>query len=348
MPRKRKTLPKDFADLCRTAPLDELIAVFDTRELDARGGYGKVTALSFVDVPDDLARWLVAQGLDVDSRDPTYERTALYERAGLRGSIDVLIELGADVNARETYGSTPLHAAIRHTANLARLIAAGADVEARDQRGMTPLQKALRECANGYIVETLASCRVLLEAGATRPDDTTELVTGIGESFEFHRDDFNPDYLDETDAALTAMYELFDVPPVPRRQNYDGTSPIVVPEGTPTERFAALWALLVPGSGAASTVQGEVIRVSGRLAHETLDNGSANWDAGFRAMADALAAHLVSGVPAGDADEIRRVVAGIRTGRADGPELERAQGWAITWVERNPEPVALPKPAYER
>jgi hypothetical protein len=348
MPRKRRTLPKDFADLCRTAPLAELIAVFDTCELDARGGSRKVTAPSFFEVPDDLVRWLAAQGLDIDSRDPTYERTALHERAGLRNPIDVLVEVGADVNARETYGRTPLHAAVANPANLAVLIAAGAEVDARDTRGVTPLQLALQQCTNATIDRVVVSARMLLEAGAERPADVDELVTRIGERFEFHRADFNPDSVDETDAALTALYGLFGVQPVPRRVVYDGTSPITVPPGSTAERAQALWALLVPGSGAATTVQGEVIRLSGRLAHEVLDNGGANWDAGFRAMVDALGAHLASGVPAADPARIREALSGIRGGSGDAPEFETLQELAVVWVERNPDPIALPEPAYRR
>src|ERR1044072_8758514 len=44
--------------------------------------------------------------------------------------------------------------------------------------------------------------------------------------------------------------------------------------------FRALWQSLVPDSGQASTVQGELIRSVGRLRDEAERNGNANWDEG--------------------------------------------------------------------
>jgi hypothetical protein len=46
------------------------------------------------------------------------------------------------------------------------------------------------------------------------------------------------------------------------------------------ERHAELWERLVPRSGQADTVQGELIRVTGRLTDEAHRNGNTNWDDG--------------------------------------------------------------------
>lgn len=81
-----------------TGDIEALKAVFDSCDLNARGGVFKQTALAFVDCPDDLTRWLVEQGADLSAAD-SYGETPLHARAGhWKGNVDLLIELGADVN----------------------------------------------------------------------------------------------------------------------------------------------------------------------------------------------------------------------------------------------------------
>jgi len=46
----------------------------------------------------------------------------------------------------------------------------------------------------------------------------------------------------------------------------------------------ALWGELVPPSGQCGTVQGEMIRVIGKLADEAYRNGNGNWDGGHARM----------------------------------------------------------------
>lgn len=52
---------------------------------------------------------------------------------------------------------------------------------------------------------------------------------------------------------------------------------------------------LVPDSGQADTLQGELIRCIARLASESHRNGNANWDKGFKIMALFLEKHLSDG-----------------------------------------------------
>ena len=62
MAKKKKMLPKNINDLIEDADIAALKAVYDTCELDARGGSGKRTALSLFQIPDELTHRLVAQG----------------------------------------------------------------------------------------------------------------------------------------------------------------------------------------------------------------------------------------------------------------------------------------------
>lgn len=58
-----------------------------------------------------------------------------------------------------------------------------------------------------------------------------------------------------------------------------------------------------------------MIRVVGRVGHETLGNGGANWDRDFVRMLDALMAHLGSGTPlsADDLADARTIAAAVPT-----------------------------------
>ena len=172
-------------------------------------------------------------------------------------------------------------------------------------------------------------------------------MTTIGERFEFHRQGFNAEYLEEYSSALDRLYVLFGVPPVPRRIEYDGRSPIVLPPGDWPQQHEALWQLLVPSKGAAATAQGEAIRISGRLANEWMGNGGINWDADFKKMAKALVELLGSGSPLPEADlaEAQAIVADISEREDD---VQRLSQLAVTWVGQNSAPIKQGKPAYKR
>lgn len=350
---KRKTLPKDFDDLLGTAALDELQGVFARTLIDARGGYGKHTAIGFVDCPDDLIVWLVEQGLDVDAAD-TYDRSPLWERAsrGRDAQIPLLVSLGADLERPDRSGDTPLHAAAgNQRAGATRaLLGLGADPRRINQRGMTPLMHALSRTQNIGIPAMAEIARMLLGAGEPVTAEAQAQVTRIGEGFEFHREGFNRDLLADTDAGLAELYELFDVAPAPRRSMHDGVSPITVPDGAWQDRHQALWELLVPSRGPAATVQGEAIRLTGKISREILDNGSPNWGSDFKLMLAALPEQVASGspLPAAELDEVRALAHGLRGGNDDGERVYRLNELVVDWVARNPTPIPLGEVAYGR
>ena len=56
--------------------------------------------------------------------------------------------------------------------------------------------------------------------------------------------------------------------------------------------YEELWDRFVPVSGQANTVQGELVRVIGKLADQYYRNGRSNWDRGFRMLTNILYRHL--------------------------------------------------------
>lgn len=291
---KKKRLPKDFESQLEAGNLKELTALFETHDIDARGGDSKQTALAFDQCPDDLTRWLVESGADLAAED-TYGETPLHARSrGRMGRIQILLDLGADVHHGEKRQGTPLHAAAVtcdfKTAKL--LLRHGARVDALNRDGETPLARALARCSNMLIPAMSAFAELLLSAGARRTPEMKKWVTRIGTNFEFHRAGFNPDFLEETSAGLEKLYKLFGVDPVARRVVHDGKTPIVARSSSWQDQHQELWELLVPSRGAAATVQGEVIRITGKIHRELEVNGGANWDREFGKMAQAFLIHV--------------------------------------------------------
>ncbi len=347
MAKKRKTLPKDFRDLLENGDLEVLKKVFDKCALEAYGGYGKHSALGFDGCPHELAIWLLEQGANLHSTD-IYGNTPLHNRArSIFGNIKSLLELGADVNFKNKKQETPLHlAANGHNAeNTQLLMDHGANIHALNERGYSPLEVALYSCRNIDIVKTVQLAKIYLEAGAEKTDRMKGFITRTGEQFEFHRKNFNKESVLEFSDALVELYQLFDVPPVPKRVMHDGKSPITVQATTWQTQHQELWELLVPSSGAAATIQGEVIRISGRIANELDGNGGGNWDAQYKLMADTFLQFVQLGNRLEELEEVAAIVKNLK--RKYG-ETDRFCELGVRWVLQNLKPMMLPAVGYDR
>jgi len=353
MAKKRKTLPKDFSELIKRGDIDALKAVFDTCEINAYSGYNKDPAMSTYDIPEELVRWLVFQGADINATDATYKRTPLHFHSSGRYTtiIDVFLELGADVNAVDCYGSTPLHfAAGSSSQKVTALLAHGANPLSENNSKQTPLAYALARASNIDIEKMSEIASILLKAGTPITPAMLESVERIGKDFEWHRANFAKDSVIATSAALECLYEIFGVTPVEKRHMHDGVSPIVVPTGKPTNQHYELWQLLVPSSGSAKTVQGEVIRITGKIHGEIFRNGACNWDKGFRQMLDALLLHFASETALNVAllNEAENAIKQIRPQGDGDEEINRLCELAVAWVALNPQPVFLNETNYDR
>jgi truncated hemoglobin YjbI len=94
----------------------------------------------------DVVRALVRSGANVNANDGVKHCTALH-MAARRGNLEiaeVLLDCGADIDARDSLGDTPLRRAVNcdkiRVASL--LLARGADVHSIGSKGLTPVQAA--------------------------------------------------------------------------------------------------------------------------------------------------------------------------------------------------------------
>ena len=259
-----------------------------------------------------------------------------------------MIELGANIHATARIG-TPLHSAAygARVKSVELLLAAGAAVDAKNEPGLTPLELLFESGTNAQLVEMLACARLLLGAGARRTRRTKSAVTELGKRYEFHRGNIADDIAVATSDALDELYVLFDVPPVPRREHHDGKSPIVPKSETWQQQHAELWNLLVPSSGPAETVQGELIRIAGKVARELAGNGAVNWGPDWVSLARAFGELLGRGVPLAGAEraDAEAIVTSL-VERADC-DIDRMAQLAVAWVLANPQPQALGRIDYK-
>ncbi len=165
---------------------------------------------------------------------PVY-RAAVLNREDI---VALLLEAGADVNARTDRGTHALHAAAQHGYDpiLQRLLAAGAEVDAANDEGQTPLFLAIRnghegsaeallaKGANVAVVDVHGRTPLHYAAGMGRLK-TVQLLLGNGASFDsVDKEGYSPlglcrawkrnDFL-EVDALLSSLGAKDVRPPEP-------------------------------------------------------------------------------------------------------------------------------------
>ena len=109
----------------------------------------------------DVARSMLDQGADIESKDPGSGASALHYAVmkGRMEIVELLLARGADVNSRTRNGTTPLHTAALYSRRevAARLIDKRADLNAVSASGATPL--ALANAAKNRPIEELLRSR---------------------------------------------------------------------------------------------------------------------------------------------------------------------------------------------
>ena len=304
-------------------------------------------------IKEELARYLVSQGLNINTPN-AYGRTPLYTHSTVGAPlVAVLLELGADVNLANNDGCTPLFTALANArvATVKLLIEHGADINHKNQAKQNALEYGLSLTSNASIRDMLQCAKLMLDASTKVTKRMQKSVKAICDNFERYREAFNKDLLASTDAALNELYKLFDVEPAAKHITNDGTQVITITGNTPQEQFNNLWDSLVPPQGHAKTVQGEVIRIAGRVRSEFYRNGGANWDREYRSMLNAIIKHLGTHNALSDDDLARaKDIAHSINGKGDFDEdiLDELAQLALTWVSHNLDPIALKTPAYKR
>lgn len=341
---KRKTLVKEFEQYVRDEDDEAIIEVFKKCDINAYGGVYKTNALGFM-VSENVIKWLVESGADIEFED-TYHYRPLHHHAGsYNGHPELLISLGADVEAKDGSGRTPLfHAVERFNAgNVKVLICAGANINTADSSGKTPLLYALSVARNTdikYLVETV---RTLLDEGAVKTGLEVDQVKRIGSEFEQFREAMSQAVIDELEPALNELYGIFAVQPIPKRRRHDGQSMIEVTSERWQDQYSELWELLVPASGTAETVQGETIRICGAISYEILDNGGINWCDRHEEMCKSLL-NLLRHQDLSISDchkEIENIVVKLIERNENEDDVDRLVELVTGWVMSNRMPIKL-------
>nr|XP_014284250.1 serine/threonine-protein phosphatase 6 regulatory ankyrin repeat subunit B [Halyomorpha halys] len=124
--------------------------------------------LKYAVIKKDLEeiKFCLVRGADVNQRISPYNETFLHFTPSIEITNELLL-FGADVNARDRYGQTPLYSAIANKKELKvirALLNHGADINARDINGETPLHCAMIDGKELAIIRELLRHRVDVNA----------------------------------------------------------------------------------------------------------------------------------------------------------------------------------------
>ena len=272
--------------------------------------------------------------------------------------IPLLIARGGDINARDTSDQTALFGVVERfpVADVSRMIAWGADpLVVADSRVYGKATLVENVVAWHNFLDTpraLAVIRLLLSVGAPVGERVPTALRSMDRmrcTFIMHGlpDHLSQSRIDEASAALSELCALFGVEQrEAQRAPVVGERLVFEAGATPKQVFSRLWDQLVPDSGQCRTLQGEVIRIAGRVGHEVYDNGGINWDRSFGKLLDQYLSVVRSGLPMSP-DSLARAEAAVASlkGRSMSHQaVDDITELAVEWVRLNPVLVELDLP----
>lgn len=358
--RLRKTLPADIEQIIASGDVEAVARAVARCEVGAylRGSAYEPRLMHFP-ASEEITDFLLARGEDVNSRD-RYQRTPIHARVQSRclDQIPLLIARGGDINARDTSDQTALFGVVERfpVADVSRMIAWGADpLVVADSRvyGKATLVESVVAWHNFLDTpRALAVIRLLLSVGAPVGERVPTALRSMDRmrcTFITHGlpDHLSQSRVDEASAALSELCALFGV-----EQRQVQRAPVVGetleldPSVPALRQYEELWDLLVPDSGQCKTLQGEVIRIAGRVGHEVYDNGGINWDRSFGKLLDQYLRVVASGVslPPDSLSRAEAAVASLKTRSMNTGDVDEITTLAVEWVRLNPVLVELNLP----
>ena len=130
----------------------------------------------------DGIRAALKAGADVNARDAEHDEAAIVLAAkfGDAEIIQTLIDVGAEIDARDDTGRTALFFAQVGSDVFSRLLAAGADVKATDRDGNTILIQKVSESASLAEVEELLRLGIDSEVRNEAGESAMDVASSLG------------------------------------------------------------------------------------------------------------------------------------------------------------------------
>lgn len=350
--KKSSVIPDTYniEEIASTGDIGKLEEIYEQCEIEA---FKKM--LYCLNICKETLEWIISKGMDINEY--SCRSDVLKEHIYRDGNIKLFIEHGMKPEIK--YGTDVFMFAIEALRPKAvkAAIELGLDMYVKTWAGageITALCYTLSHTRFLDFPRLEPVVRVLLEHGYEISKKEKEAFLRQAEDYEFYFDDLLENHpwaeaykknQEEIERAYYNLYELLDIPPLPRYPKHDGVSEITIPEGTIEEQFEMLYNTMVPSCGRAKSMQGETIRIIGTV-NVGMQRGRENLNADEKRMFKHLIEFLGQGNPLSD-EEIKRVKE-LRSSRLNWDKLIEIAELVIRWISMNTTPFPLPEVTYKK